>query len=95
MRQNRDDVLSTLREKTFSKDYLSSQLKHLQAEQNIAVSEEDFLLADKLNQQIEIKQMELINLKYHHPILNEKVIVHPIAVALIDLSFESFEATLL
>ena len=73
LKENRDEVLSDLKETTFSKDYLSTQLEHLQSEQNIAVNQEDFALADKVNQQIEVKQSELRNLKYQHPILDQKV----------------------
>ena len=39
----------------------------------MAVSKEDFALADKINQQVELKQSELRNLKYQHPLLDHRV----------------------
>jgi len=73
LKQRRDDVLSHLKETTFSKDFLSSQLKQLKIKQNNAISKEDFELADKINQEIETRQAELRNLKYQHPILDQMV----------------------
>ena len=73
LKQRRDDVLSHLKETTFSKDFLSSQLKQLKIKQNSAICKEDFELADKINQEIETRQAELRNLKYQHPILDQMV----------------------
>ena len=73
MRQNRDEIIEELRGKRFCKDFLVSQLKDLYTEQNVAISNEDFAVADKINQEIERKQTELDNLKFKHPIIDNKV----------------------
>ena len=52
---------------------LESQISQLQKEQNEAVSNEDFGMADKINQSIDDITEQMENFKYRHPLLDKKV----------------------
>eukprot|EP00795_Rhopilema_esculentum_P013691 gene13691-4598_t len=73
LRKSHIGLLCDLKETTFSKDYLVSQIAQLQDQQQLAIKQDDFSSAESINHQLEEKQNDLNNFKYRHPIVERRV----------------------
>ncbi len=73
MKETQVNLLQNIRKSFNLKTAVEAEIQTLQEEQNSAITKDDFALAEKINQRIDLRQIELENLKFQHPLLDRKV----------------------